>query len=282
MSANYFSLQQSKLQRFVFSLLAISFLTPSYAQKTGGHLKSSFTATLMNIEATAKETFRYNTSLHNGSGQAEVYQLDAFVPDGWNTTFRTGGSQVASIKIDSEKTQEITIEITASPIVKPGKYNIPVMAVSAGDTLKLGLEAVVKGGYGIELSTPTGRLSDDITEGSSKVLLLTVRNTGTLPLDGLELSAQSPTKWTATFDSSKLGRVDPGKTQDIKATLNVPNKTIAGDYVTTFTVKNSNATADATFRMTVTTSLLSGWLGVVVILLALWIVYYLIRKYGRR
>ena len=84
------------------------------------------------------------------------------------------------------------------------------------------------------------------------------------------------------FDPSKIDRLDPGKTQDIKATLVVPEKTIAGDYVTKFTVRNNSANADATFRMTVTTSLLSGWIGILIIFLALAIVYYLIRKYGRR
>jgi uncharacterized membrane protein len=96
------------------------------------------------------------------------------------------------------------------------------------------------------------------------------------------LSAEAPLKWTATFEPSKLERLEPGKTQDVKATLTVPDKTIAGDYVTKFTVRNNSANADATFRMTVTTSLLSGWIGILIILLALGIVYYLIRKYGRR
>jgi uncharacterized membrane protein len=236
----------------------------------------------MNIEATAKEAFRYNTSLHNGSKESQVYDLEAMVPEGWNTTFRTQGSQVASLRIDSEKTQQVSVEITASPMVKPGKYNIPVIAVSDQDTLKLELEAVVKGAYNLELTTPTGRLSDDVTEGRSKVLQLTIKNTGTLPLDGLELSGQSPSKWTVTFEPTKLERLDPGKTMDIKATLNVPDKTIAGDYITTFTVKNNSANANTTFRMTVKTSLLSGWLGMVVIFLALGMVYFLIRKYGRR
>lgn len=282
MPAIFFYLQQSKVQRYVLSLLAVFFLTPSFAQKGTVHLKSSFTARLMNIEAKAKETFRYNTSLHNGTDQAQMYDLKALVPEGWNTTFRTEGSQVASIKVDSEKTQEISVEVNASPTVKPGKYDIPVIAVSSRDTLRLELEAVVQGNYEIELTTPTGRLSDDVTEGRSKVIELTVKNTGTLPIDAIEMSGQTPTKWTVTFDPAKVDRLDPGKTVDIKATLNVPDKTIAGDYITKFTAKNNSANADATFRMTVKTSLLSGWIGIVVILLALWIVYYLIRKYGRR
>ncbi|HUZ59107.1 MAG TPA: NEW3 domain-containing protein [Hanamia sp.] len=282
MPTKIFCLQQSKPKHFVFSLLAIFFLTPGYAQKKINHVKSSFTATLMNLEETAKQPFRYNTSLHNGSVDAQTYELEAFVPEGWITTFEVEGSEVGSIRIDSGRTQNVSIEITASPVVKPGKYAILATAVSARDTLKLELEAVVKGTYDVGLTTPTGLLSADVTEGTSKVLQLTVENNGTLPLDGLQLSAQAPLNWTATFDPSKIQRLDPGKTQDVNVTLNVPDKTIAGDYVTTFTVKNNYANADTTFRMTVTTSLLSGWLGILVILLALGIVYYLIRKYGRR
>lgn len=282
MPTKIFYLKRGKLQCFVFSLLAIFFLVPTYAQRKDGHIKSSFTATLMNIEATAKETFRYNTLLHNGSEQVQVYELIALVPEGWSTTFETGGSEVASLKVDSGKTQNISVEINAAPGVKPGKYNIPVTAFSAQDTLTLQLEAVVKGAYNVELTTPTGLLSDDITEGRSKVLQLTVKNTGSLPLDGLELSGNAPAKWTVTFDPAKIDRIEPGKTVNIKATLNVPDKTIAGDYVTKFSVKNNYANADATFRMTVNTSILSGWIGILIILLALGMVYFLIRKYGRR
>lgn len=282
MPANFFYLQQSKLHRFVFSLLAIFFLTPSYAQKGNSHLKSFFTARLINLETTAKQPFHYNASLHNGSNQAQTYELEALVPEGWNTTFQAQGSEVSSLRLDSGKTEDVSIEINSSPVVKPGKYNIPVVAFSDRDTLKLELEAVIKGTYEVELTTPTGRLNDDVTEGTGKVLQLVVQNNGTLPLEGLALSAETPLKWTATFEPSKVDRLDPGKTLTINATLNVPDKTIAGDYITKFTVKNNAVNADATFRMTVTTSLLSGWIGIIIILLALGLVYSLIRKYGRR
>ncbi|MGN6353632.1 MAG: COG1470 family protein, partial [Parafilimonas sp.] len=111
---------------------------------------------------------------------------------------------------------------------------------------------------------------------------LVVTNTGTIPLKEIDLSAQTPAKWQASFEPSKIAQVEPGKTADVTATLIVPDKTIAGDYVTVFTAKNSNASSDATFRMTVKTSILSGWIGIIVILLAVFLVYRLISKYGRR
>jgi len=66
------------------------------------------------------------------------------------------------------------------------------------------------------------------------------------------------------------------------ATLSVPNKTLAGDYVSKFTAKNSESTSTATYRVTVKTSLLSGGIGILIILIAVGFVYVLIRKFGRR
>ena len=77
-------------------------------------------------------------------------------------------------------------------------------------------------------------------------------------------------------------RLEPGQSIDVTATLTVPDKTIVGDYNANFTASGAGANAQASLRLTVKTSLLSGWLGILVILIAIGIVYYLVRKYGRR
>lgn len=264
---------------YLFALFFFS--SPLHAQQTRSNA-SSFTSRLINLEATAKETFRFNASLHNGRPRSGIYELQAAAPDGWNVVFRVDGMQLTTFRLDSNKTQDIAIEITPAPEVKPGKYPIPVTAKTERDTLALNLEAVVKGSYSLELTTPTGLLSDEIIEGSRKPIHLTLKNAGTLPLDGLEMTGQSPSKWDVSFEPSKIERLDPGKSMDITANLHVPDKTIAGDYVTTFTARNNSANANAAFRMTVTTSWFAGWVGVLIILAAIGIIYYLIRKYGRR
>lgn len=266
---------------FCFFVLFILFSKQGISQ-AGGRSGPPFTARLMNIEAAANSTFTYNTQLRNSSSLSRIFQLSAEIPAGWNLSFKVEGLQVTSINIDSGRTQDIMVEIIPALEVKPGKYVIPVLAMAGQDSSKLSLEAVVKGTYGISLTTPSGRLSDDVTEGSRKEIHLLLKNTGTIPLDKLDLSAQAPPQWEATFAPSTIERLDPGKDAEIIATLHVPNKTIAGDYVTTFSVKNTNATSNAVFRMTVKTAVLTGWLGILMILLALGAVYYLIRKYGRR
>ncbi|MCD2424156.1 NEW3 domain-containing protein [Niabella pedocola] len=268
-----------KVFRYLLFLSALVFHPGfSFSQSPG----SAFTARLMNLEAAVSETFRYNATLHNEARQAKIYELKSDAPIGWSVAFKVEGSQVASFRLDSNRTQDISIEVVPSPAAKPGKYSIPLKAVSGTDTAALTIEAVVKGSYAVELTTPTGRLSDEVTEGSSTQLHLVVRNTGTIALDNLELSAQAPSQWEASFEPSKISRLDPGKTIDVTANLKVPDKTIAGDYVANFSIKNPNANASAAFRITVKTSFLSGWIGMLVILLAIAIIYYLIRKYGRR
>ncbi len=259
------------------------FHSPQALGRSGPKKITSFTSRFTNLEATTKETFRFNASLFNAQARPVVYALQAAAPPGWNVAFRVQGMQVTSFQADSNRAQDISIELTPSPGTKPGKYVIPVAAVSdQGDSLTLNLEAVVKGNYSIGLTTPNGLLSGEGTEGNTKSLDLTLKNEGTLPLDNLNLSAQAPGKWSVSFEPSKIDRLDPGSTVTVVAHISVPDKTIAGDYLTTFTAGNSNATSNVSYRLTVTTSWLTGWFGILLILIALGIVYSLIKKYGRR
>lgn len=277
---------KSSSRNFLFPALAILFIgflfSPelSSAQKT----KSALTASLINIEAATNATFTFNATLHNASTQPSVYNLNATLPEGWTVSFRVEGSEVSSLKVQPNQTQSISIQFYPAPSAKPDKYLIPVTAVSEDgkDTLALSLQAVVKGSYALQLTTPSGRLSDNITEGSQKQIQLIVNNSGSIALKNIDLSAQTPTDWSATFNPSKIDNLDPGKSVTVTATLKVPDKTIAGDYVTTFNARESNVNATAAFRMTVETSILSGWIGILVIIIAIGIIYYLIRKYGRR
>lgn len=287
MSADHFTVKQSKTGAgLLFSLfLLVSLYAPaSMAAKAPKPTieVASFTAKLFNIEAAAKETFRYSTTLANAAAEEHVYELKADMPAGWRVSFKVKGSQVSSIKVDGKKDEDITIEFRPAHGVKPGKYKIPVTATSKEEVLTVELEAVVTGDHEIELTTPTGLLSGDITEGSDEEIHLVVKNKGSLPLNDISMSAQTPSKWDATFEPEKIEQLGPDESLDVIVTLKVPDKTIAGDYVSTFTAKNADADSKATFRMTVKTSALSGWIGFLVIVAAIGLVLYLIRKYGRR
>ena len=55
-----------------------------------------------------------------------------------------------------------------------------------------------------------------------------------------------------------------------------------GDYVATMEARTPEVNATAQFRIAVKTPMLWGWVGILVIVVAVGGVYYLFRKYGRR
>ncbi len=243
---------------------------------------SEFTSRLINIESPVNKPFRYNATLFNGTSEAQVYDLTAELPKGWNIKFKAHGKNVTSLRVDHQEKENITVELYAMYEAEPEKYDVRLTALSINETLNLDLEAVVEGSHEISLTTPTRRLSDEIIEGNQKEIQLVVKNTATLPLEEIKISAQTPPKWEATFEPTEIKELSPGATKNVTVTLKVPDKTIVGDYATTFRAKSTNAEDEAVFRMTVVTSWITGWAGVLVILLTIALVYYLVRKYGRR
>lgn len=264
----------------LIALLAIYSLLPWSA--TAQKEDITFTPNLYNIENTSDETFRYTATLKNTTDEAKTFALKADVPAGWRVSFKVRGSSVRSLQVDKNKTESINIELKPAHECKPNTYKIPVTATAEGEDISFTLEAVVKGTYDVELSTPSGRLSDKVVEGNDLEVTLKVTNTGTLPLNELKLSSRNPSKWEAKFTPEEIEELKPGKSKEVTATLTIPDKTLPGDYISKITVKNTEATSTAEYRVTVKTSVLAGWVGILVIVVAIGIVFFLIRKFGRR
>ena len=253
---------------------------------TAGHSQNqnsnSFIPDLYNIENTTNETFRYKATLKNNGNQPTRYSLSATIPEGWRSTFKARGNGITTIGLDANKTENITIELVPAYNCQPDSYQIPITAISESDTLQFQLEAVVKGSYELDLTTPSGLLSGRVTEGENFTVTLKVKNTGSLPLRDLELSSRNPSKWTISFDPASIDLLDAGKAKEVTATISVPDKSLPGDYLSKITVKNSETSSTMDYRVTVKTSALAGWVGVLTILASVAIVFFLIRKFGRR
>ncbi|WP_164112271.1 MULTISPECIES: NEW3 domain-containing protein [Sphingobacterium] len=252
------------------------------AQEAKNALSSNFKVRLINLEAPSTEVFRYNGSITNPSGQEKIYELQSNLPPGWSVAYKTEGMQVTSVNVEPNTSKEISIEITPSYTADIKKHIIPVRAINQGDTAVVKLESVIKGTYKMEISTQNQVLSGNTTTGSKKELFLTIKNTGSMPLENIELTTQLPSKWESSFEIDKIDKLEPGKTKDVKVNIKVPDKTIAGDYMVNVSAKNSNLESSLTYRMEIKTSLLTGWLGMLLIILAIGFIYILIRKYGRR
>ncbi|WP_461532913.1 COG1470 family protein [Sinomicrobium sp.] len=247
-----------------------------------GNSQAQFTSKQSNIEGAANSTFTYNAELRNGSSENEAYALSAMTERGWNVIYKAGGKKISSINVGPNQTERITIEVYPPAEIKAGKYKIPIIASSGSISARLELEAAITGTYDLQLTTPTGLLSSKVTAGDDKKIKLLLRNTGSVGIDNIDLKSKAPSNWEVTFEPKKINHLEPGQSEEVYATLEADNKALAGDYQVNFQANSSDARSEASFRISVRTSMLTGWVGLLIILLAAGGVYTLIRKYGRR
>ncbi len=247
-----------------------------------GTFKTEFTTNQANMEGNSKSTFTFSASLKNRTADKQLYALRSEAPRGWEVTFKANYKDVTSVDIDPNGSSNITISIKPPEEVKAGTYKIPVSASTDATSANLELEAVITGTYKMELTTPTGLISTDITAGKEKRVKLLVRNTGSAELKDINLSFSAPVKWDVTFDPKKIDQLQSGVSTNVFATIKASKKAIPGDYETKLFAKTPETSSDVTFRISVETPMLWGWVGVLIILIAVGSIYYLFRKYGRR
>ncbi|MCE5204854.1 MAG: NEW3 domain-containing protein [Porphyromonadaceae bacterium] len=247
-----------------------------------GTVKTEFTADQGNMQGHATSNFNYKTKLENQTGEKQLYALTSHAPRGWTVVFKPNYQQASSVEIEPGQSKDISVEIKPPYNVKAGKYTIPVMATTGSSSARLELEADISGSYGVELTTPDGRLSEKITAGRRRNLELMVRNSGSTDLNSVRMTAVKPRGWEVTFTPDTIPFIAAGESTQIRAEVKAYGKAIPGDYVINLTAQTPEINADASFRMSVRTPLLWGWLGILIILSAIGTVYWLFRKYGRR
>jgi len=247
-----------------------------------GTYETEFTTDQPNMQGPSSSTFTFKTELKNRTADQQLYALIAEATRGWNVVFKADYKQVTSVEMVANTTKEITVEINPPAQIEAGTYMIPVRAETKTTSSKVQLEVVITGSFNMELTTPTGLLSTEVTAGDEKRLELIVRNTGSSLLSGIDLSSSIPSNWSVVFDPKKIDKILPGNEATVFATIKADKKAIPGDYVINMESKTPEATSKAAFRISVKTSMLWGWVGILIILFALGSVYYLFGKYGRR
>src|SRR3546814_18338718 len=126
---------------------------------------------------------------------------------------------------------------------------MPVKAVTSSTSADLALEVVITGSYDLQLTTPTGLLSAGITAGDDEKVELSVKNTGSSTLKGVELTASMPVNWQVTFEPKTIDQLEPGQTASVMATIEADKNAIAGAYVTTFRARAPEATRSEERRL---------------------------------
>ena len=247
-----------------------------------GTYQSEFTTDQPNMQGNSKANFTFSTTLKNQTADQQLYALMADAPRGWNVIFKPNYKQATSAQIEANASQNITIEITPAANTETGTYKIPVRAVTKSTSAELALEVAITGTFQMELTTPQGLLSSDITAGDTKRIDLEIVNSGSSMLKDIQLTSRKPSDWEVSFEPSKVESLKAGAIANVTAILKASSKALPGDYVVTIDAKTPEVNANAQFRIAVKTPLIWGWMGALVIVVTIGGVYFLFRKYGRR
>ena len=236
------------------------------------------------LQGASSSTFTFNLTLRNESAEDLTFGVNATGPSGWevNATL-TGQAQAASAVVKAGSSSAVSVSAKPPADVAPDTYPIDVRATVGDRTIDAQLSVKVTGTTALTLTTPDQRLSNSGSAGASITQELVIRNDGTQPLEQVALTASAPTDWKVTFSpASTIATIDALKSQTITATIVPSNDAIAGDYVVTYRANASDASGSVDIRMTIETSPLFGFVGLALIALVLFGLWWVFQRYGRR
>ena len=246
--------------------------------------ESSFSVQYPEQEGSAKTSFTFNATLINNYSTEQSYSLSAQAPSGWNVTFTPddGSGQVASIAVPPRQSQGIKISVSPQSSAEAGEYKINCSAISASENLGNELGVTINESYSIELTTPTGNLAFNAVVTVESTVVLNVTNKSNIAMTNINLTSAPPADWKVRFEPSTIDSLEPGATREVIAYVTPSSGAMSGDYITSLTAGNTNATTTAQFRVTVKANTVWGIVAVAIILLIVLSLFWVFRKYGRR
>jgi uncharacterized membrane protein len=236
------------------------------------------------LQGASGSSFTFNLTLSNDSAEDLTFAVTASGPTGWevNATL-TGQAQAASAVIKAGSTAAVSVSAKPPTDVTPQTYPIDVKANVGDRTIDAQLSVKVTGTNALTVTTPDARLSNSGSAGSEITQQLVIRNDGTQPLQQVVVTASAPTDWKVTFSpSATIASVAAGASETITATLVPSNDAIAGDYVVTYRASTTDANGSVDIRMTIETSPLFGFVGLALIVLVLFGLWWVFQRDGRR
>lgn len=256
-------------------------LTIRVAAQVGGGV--SMTTDFPALKGPSGVKFSYRLRLKNDTTQDIQFGLDATAPDGWQVDVRPSGQSLASsVAVKAGESTTVNVDATPPQDTPAGEYEIDVTAAGGGYTATSQLVAKITGSYSMLLSTEDQRLNADVVAGKATDVTLVVLNTGSAPLENVQLSATAPSGWKTSFDPATIDVIAPGATAKATLTITPSNNAVAGDYRITLRSQTKQAQDSIELRSTVKTSTVWGLVGVGLIILVLAGLGVVFSRYGRR
>ena len=235
------------------------------------------------LRGTPNTTFRYNMTLKNEGDEEISVNLIANPPAGFQVSFKLMGQDVTSVPLGANETKRVNVEARAYTELPAGQYPIDVLVQGGEAQASATLIAEITGQPDLRITGIDGRLSGQAYAGRETSFDIIVRNEGTAPARGVELSATPPSDWEVEFDPQQIAEIPAGEEAQVTVRLQPSEQAVAGDYIVTLRARPEDGSSEsAEFRITVRTSTLWGVVGIVLIAIAVFVVALAVTRFGRR
>jgi uncharacterized membrane protein len=235
------------------------------------------------LRVPAGETASFSVEVRNDTPTQLQFELTSAGPAGWDVTAQPAGEpQAATIQVDSGSTSTINVEATSPPRAEAGEYTISVQGTAPQTQVETEMIVEVVGSFSLEMTTADQRLNTEVSADGSSDVQLVITNTGTAPIQNIELSATPPSGWDVTFAEPVIAQLEAGQSVSAIATVTPSDQAIAGDYQISFSANSEAANSSVEIRTTVNPSPLWGFVGVALIALTLAGLAWVFRRFGRR
>jgi len=235
------------------------------------------------LRVPAGETATFSVEMRNDTPSDLQFELSSAGPAGWDVTAQPASEpQAATIQVASGATETINVAATSLPRAEAGQYTISVQATSPETQVAAEMIVEIVGSFSMDLTTTDQRLSTEVSADGSTEVQLVVTNTGTAPIQGVEMTATPPTGWNVAFGEPVIAEIPAGESVAAIATVTPSDQAIAGDYLITFAATSEQASSEVDIRTTVNPSALWGFVGIGLIALTLAGLAWVFRRFGRR
>lgn len=235
------------------------------------------------LRVPAGDTASFSVELRNDTPSDLQFELSSTGPAGWDVTAQPSNEpQAATIQVDSGSSATINVEATSPPRAESGQFPITVQAASPDSQVEAEMIVEIVGSFTLDLTTTDQRLSTEVSADGSSDVELIVTNTGTAPIQNIQMSATPPSNWEVAFAEEVIAELGAGESAAVLASVTPSEQAIAGDYVITFDANSEQANSSVDIRTTVNPSALWGFIGIGLIALTLAGLAWVFRRFGRR
>lgn len=234
------------------------------------------------------EKFEFQVDVTYSGPEDKYFRLVETLPPGWSMSINPGPNKgnISYLKLEPDLKQ--TLNFICRPTVKQGPgqhiFIIDVVSDEEGDELSTSIEliALVKSAGVMELKTENEMYNIEINPNRDNVYTLILENTGTAPVEDIEVSTTGEKEgWLIEFED-KIDKVEVGEKYKIETNIIPPARTIAGDYEIRFVVTSKEDTDFIDVRTTVVTPIIWKILGIGLIALVIAGIAVIFERLGRR